>query len=313
MRALTLACAIALLIKLAAGSSMVAAGENFYGIPPPGKRVDVGGYELHINCQGSGSPTVILEAGIGDWSTHWTAVQRLLQRDTRVCSYDRAGYGWSDPVKQPRDSQRLAAELHALLIRAGIEPPYLLVGHSFGGFNMLLFARIHASEVYGLVLVDASHPESLPYIPAEAGAESDLDTADHGMAMYRETPDESKFPPEALPAIHDRLLSTKAWVASHNEYRYLARSVQELRQAPPLGDIPLTVLSRGLRQWPPGPEGDARERTWREQQEALARLSPRGIHRIASKSGHYIHLDEPGVVAAAVRDMLAAQGEKPAE
>ena len=312
MRALMLAFPVSLLINLAVGVPALAAAEGFYDIPAPGRRVDVGGYSMHINCQGAGSPTVVLEAGIGDWSTHWMAVQHLLKQDARVCSYDRAGYGWSDPVRRPRDSLQLVAELHALLIRAGVAPPYLLVGHSFGGLNMLLFASTHPGEVSGLVLVDASHPESLPYDPGEGGAETDVELAGRQMAMQREEPDDAKFPPEALPAIHDNLLRNKAWVASSNEYRYLARSVLELQQAPPLGDMPLTVLSRGLRQWPPGPDGDAREQTWRDEQEALAGLSSRSVHKVARNSGHYIHLDEPEVVANAIRDMVREARRKPA-
>src|SRR5512147_669788 len=101
-----------------------------------GQRVDIGGYSLAIRCQGRGSPTVLLDAGLGGAAIEWTRVQDSLARNTRVCAYDRAGYGDSDPGPPPRSSSRIAAELRTLLERARIRPPYLLVGHSFGGYNM---------------------------------------------------------------------------------------------------------------------------------------------------------------------------------
>src|SRR3712207_1859863 len=101
--------------------------------PPPGKMVDVGDYSLHINCVGQGSPTVVLDAGSGEWSAQWVRVQRQVSGTTRVCAYDRAGMGWSVMGPEPRDAKQITSELHTLLGKAGIEEPYVLVGHSFGG------------------------------------------------------------------------------------------------------------------------------------------------------------------------------------
>ena len=101
--------------------------------PPPGKLVDIGGYQLHINCTGKGSPTVILEAGLGGDSRSWHEVQPEIAEFAQVCSYDRAGLGWSDPGPKPRTSQQIVKELHRLLAKADIQSPYVLVGHSFGG------------------------------------------------------------------------------------------------------------------------------------------------------------------------------------
>ena len=101
--------------------------------PPPGEMVDVGGYSLHINCVGQGSPTVLLDAGSGGFSAQWVRVQQEVSGTTRVCAYDRAGMGWSEMGPEPRDAKRITGELHALLEGAGIEGPYVLVGHSFGG------------------------------------------------------------------------------------------------------------------------------------------------------------------------------------
>ena len=296
---------LAFLLCFAAALPSALADESFYDVPAPGRLVDLGGYKLHINCQGTGSPAVILDAGLGDWSTHWTTVQNLLKADTQVCSYDRAGYGWSDPGPRLRDSQRIVAELHSLLELAAIKPPYLLVGHSFGGLNMRLFAGTYAQEVVGLVLVDASHPDSLPYLRNEEGTAPSTAPANLLIVVHYVQPEETNFPPEAQPAMHDDLLHTKSMVTSRGEYRALAYSVKELQKAAPIGNLPLTVLSRGKREWPEGADGDARENSWHDEQIDLTRLSSQSRHVIAAKSGHHIHLDEPELVADAVREMLA--------
>ena len=124
--------------------------------PPPGKLVDVGGYRLHINCTGTGSPTVILDAGLGGTSLDWSKIQPAVARFTRVCSYDRAGYGWSESGPGPRTSQQIVKELHLLLAHAQINGPYVLVGHSVGGLNMRLYAYRYPAEVAGMVLLDST-------------------------------------------------------------------------------------------------------------------------------------------------------------
>src|SRR5829696_2106012 len=124
--------------------------------PPPGEMVDVGGYSLHINCVGQGSPTVLLDGGFGEWSAQWVRVQREVSGTTRVCAYDRAGMGWSEMGPDPRDARQITSELHTLLSKAGIEGPYVLVGHSFGGMYMQTYAARYPEEVAGVGLVDAS-------------------------------------------------------------------------------------------------------------------------------------------------------------
>src|SRR5215207_7597931 len=124
--------------------------------PPPGEMVDVGTHSLHINCIGQGSPTVILESGLGTMSADWANVQPEVANTTRVCAYDRAGTGWSEPGPEPRDSQQIARELHTLLGNAGIDDPYVLVGQSFGGLYVRMYASRYPKEVEGMVLVDAS-------------------------------------------------------------------------------------------------------------------------------------------------------------
>lgn len=297
----------ALLLGVFAAVPGARADDSFYDVPAPGKRVDLGGYKLHIHCEGEGGPTVVLDAGLGDWSSHWTAVQKLLRVEVQVCSYDRAGYGWSDPGPRPRDSARIVSELHSLLQLSGIRPPYLLVGHSFGGLNMRLYASTYPDEVAGLVLVDASHPESLPYQRNEEGTAPATSFANQLMVMYPVEPDQVNLPLEAQAAIRDNLLHTKSLVTSRAEYRHLGASVKALMKAPPLGDVPLVVLGRGQRQWPQDADGNAREQSWQLQQQELARLSSRGVYRTAAQSGHHIHLDQPELVVDAVRELLTEE------
>src|ERR671918_859479 len=123
---------------------------------PPGEMVDVGTHSLHINCLGEGSPTVILEAANLGMSAHWVRVQQQLAQTTRVCAYDRAGMGWSEMGPEPRDARQVSGELHTLLSKAGIEEPYVLVGHSFGGMYMQTYAARYPEEVAGVALVDSS-------------------------------------------------------------------------------------------------------------------------------------------------------------
>ena len=126
---------------------------------PPGELVDVDGHAMHLNCTGEGSPTVVLDTGLGDSSVNVLPVQNSIASFTRVCSYDRAGYGWSEPGPEPRTSEQIVGELATLLEAAGESGPYVLAGHSFGGLNMILFAAEHPDDVAGVVLIDSSHPE----------------------------------------------------------------------------------------------------------------------------------------------------------
>src|SRR5919112_4156642 len=131
--------------------------------PPPGEMVDVGGYSLHINCVGQGSPTVVLDGGLGEWSAQWVLVKQGVSGTTRVWAYDRAGVGWSEMGPEPRDAKQISNELHALLEGTGIEGPYVLVGHSFGGLYMQTYAARYPDEVAGVSLVESSHPEQFSY------------------------------------------------------------------------------------------------------------------------------------------------------
>jgi len=139
-----------------------------YRYPPPGKLVDIGGLRLHINCTGAGSPTVILEAGPTESSVIWQLVQPQIGSFTRVCSYDRAGFGWSDAPNAPRTASNIANELDRLLNRAAVPGPYVLVGHDFGGLINRVFIVRHRQQVAGMVLVDSVHPDVHHFPPFDA-------------------------------------------------------------------------------------------------------------------------------------------------
>src|SRR6185503_17037421 len=141
--------------------------------PPPGRLVDVGGYRLHINCTGAGSPTVVIDAGWGDWSTAWGFVQPEVAKTTRVCTYARAGTGWSEAGPLPRDAAQYAKELHTLLQNAGIPGPYVMVGHSLGGLPVRVFVHEYASEIAGVVLIDSMTPQQFTQSPTEVPSPSD--------------------------------------------------------------------------------------------------------------------------------------------
>jgi len=269
---------------------------------PPGIMVDVGGFRLHILCRGGGTgPSVILDSGLGGFSMDWWYVQAQLATDHRVCAYDRAGYGWSDPGPAPRVTEQIADELETLLQGARISPPYVLVGHSFGGYNMEYFAATHPNQVAGLVLVDASHPdqqERLPALPAEGEHHGTLITFFDPSDIHAHYPKAMWFGMEAMMA------SAKAMATQRKEFANFSVSAAQVRSIGRLPQVPLVVISRGRRVWPETPMGDALEKAWAEMQADLAGSIPGGRQIMAERSGHLVQLDQPELVAGAVREVL---------
>ncbi|HXM66533.1 MAG TPA: alpha/beta hydrolase [Candidatus Acidoferrum sp.] len=277
--------------------------------PMPGRLVDVGGYRMHLDCTGKGSPVVILDSGLGDSYISWHKVQPEIAKFTRVCSYDRAGLGYSDSSPNPRTSKVIAEELYALLHDAGVSGPFVLVGHSMGGYDVRLFASSHRNDVAGMVLVDASHPEQQKRFPP---AVNDLDAS-----WIRE----EEFLEFAMPFGIPRLLgfcghdvevraaecnfhTSRTGVAELKAFR---ESAAQAATTGSLGDMPLAVLSHD----PETPQPDLPEDlvkptndAWQEMQNELARLSARGAQVVAKNSGHYIQLDRPDVAIAGVRSVV---------
>ncbi len=287
-----------------------------------GRLVDVGGRRMHIDCTGEGSPAVILDSGLGDSFLSWRKVQPQIATFTRVCSYDRAGLGYSDPSPLPRTSDVIAKELHALLQAAGVTAPYVLVGHSMGGFDVRLYASLYRSEVAGMVLVDASHPDQENRFPPEV---KNLE------GSWRR---EAEFLEYTMPFGVPRLLGLcdeeAVERAADCNFHHARESVAEMKAIPqsaaltaatgPLGDLPLAVLShdpdKPLNELPADLAKPTNE-AWEKMQEELAHLSTRGTQTIAKGSSHYVQLDRPDLVIEAIHNVVnearSAQLASPAQ
>ena len=306
--------------------------------PPPGRMVDVGGWRLHLHCTGTaraGQPTVVLEPGVGAFSVEWSLVQPEIAAFARVCSYDRAGSGWSEWGPYPRTMRQIVYELHTLLDRAGEQVPFVLVGASYGGWIVRLHQFTYPAEVAGMVVVDAGANDPARLMPDGRVVRSSE------LARGRPVPEvravgplrESDIPPAALAQIRSGLASASAranepprdrlpaearqmrtWglgqvghvVAAVNPFEaeeLAALRQQSTAQPHPLGDLPLIVITRGK----PDEEGSdaaAREQEHRSDQAKQAAMSRNGRQLIAEQSGHHVPLEDPALVVRAVRDIL---------
>lgn len=310
----------------------------------PQRLIDVGGRRMNIICSGTGSPTVILDAGLGADATAWRLVQPAVARHTRVCSYDRAGMGFSDPTKSPRDASAIVHDLHALLRRAGISPPYVLVGWSIAGLYTRLYEYRYPNEVVGLVEVD---PDSefdenasriVPAIMHKTRGWFDQQKRDWykqfddcavnvsrgkcaffpgGLAGYRKAVRAAGCPhvdpadcavAEVAGEHQDR---ASLWKDEALELESEAKGRAEVRaEQRAYGDLPLIVLTDSE-------EGDldhagpvslaAQRAVWvakNEAQERTARLSSVGAHFVVAGSTHAIQLDHPSIIISAVDEVV---------
>ena len=274
--------------------------------PPPGQLVDIGGYSLHLDCVGTGGPTVVIEAGLGDWSSSWSSwVEPEVAKTTRVCTYDRAGLGWSDPGPLPRTAQQFAQELHALLQLAKVPRPYVLVGHSLGGLTVRLFARDYRADVAGVVLIDSMHPDQATQpLPDPSAAPPSTDggssitvlAARIGLVRLLTGPLDLKggFSPAVADAYAALLVTPRTFQAQEREGVGVTSSLSQAAEVTNLGDLPLIVVSRGLDQDP----------KWQRMQTDLLRLSSDSRQVIAHESGHNVQLDQPDVASRAIVEMV---------
>ena len=271
---------------------------------PPGKMVDVGGFRLHINCQGHGEPTVVLDSGAGGFSLEWVNIQKALAPHTRVCAYDRAGYAWSDMGPLPRTSRRIVGELKTLLERGNVPGPYVLVGHSFGGYNVQYFARRYPDDVAGIVLIDSSHPQQVERLPRAVPGPSRPRPARSRTYVVSRPVLHENYPEETGPRAYHIMSTWKYRFTQQEEMLSLPNSAKEVLQQAPLPAVPMVVLTRGLRVWPQDQHGNAMEKTWMELQDELSMMVKNATHLIAERSGHSIHLDQPGLVISALRNLI---------
>jgi pimeloyl-ACP methyl ester carboxylesterase len=296
----------------------------------PGQLVNIGGRRINLHCTGAGGPTVILMAGIFSWSVVWYKTQPVIAQKTRVCAFDRAGYGFSDPGPQPQILSDVVNDLHTALNAGPISGPYVLVGHSLGGIEARLFAQRWPKEVVGMVLVDTSPAgeglidENQPGFDEVVGRESYAADLLHCAFLVANGPRDPSSPeyddctsaaalpsdtPTAFRAIWPRFFTAYYFadkvslMSSLYTHRY--DSVDHHR----LGAMPLVVLSTEHSWGKSGTPSDvwfhrSYSKIWIALHEALAHLSSRGVHRIINGSGHEIQLDKPQAVIDAVDEVL---------
>ena len=319
-------CALALVI-LCTVTVMVSSILNAVAIrffpgrnPPPGDIFLVGGNKMHIFCTGSGSPTIVLESGLGNDSFVWGKVQPALSRTTRVCSYDRAGYGFSDALPLPRDADHIATELHALLIQAKIAGPIVLMGHSMGGIYIRDYATRYPEEVAGLIFVDASTPlqgHASNSKPAKRSIQSPAMLLTR-LAFITNVP---------------RLAGTCSWSRPDSDrpaWRLLAEGLchpqfhtwmdesdsfdlsgEQTIHTGPYGALPVLIFSHDPDR---RMQSTDREDAWTQMQEELKKLSTRSRRIVARSSTHYVQLDRSQLVEnEVVRLIEQIRGTTPPE
>ncbi len=278
-----------ILVLLLAGSvyESLAESADTQAAPPPGEMVDVGGYRLHINCMGKGSPTVVIEIGWGDSSTTWGGVQSEVAKTTRICTYDRAGLGWSEASPQPRMAREFAKELHTLLANAHENGPFVLVGHSMGGYTVLVYAHDYPAEVAGLVLMDAQKlPTAInatpPHTPKPGGVSLPSLMARAGLVRLLAGPlGASSVTPRSVQTVLD-------------EAQGMAEGGVQAKAVTTLGDLPLIVLTRGKDLTP----------DWTASQAGFLALSSNSQQFFAENSDHLIQLDQPEAAVDAILKMV---------
>lgn len=292
--------------------------------------VDIGGRRLNIYCSGSGPATVIFDSPSGTAGWMWFEIQPEIAKQTRACVFDRAGFGFSDPSPRPNTSDNVVEDLHNALGKAGIAPPYVLVGNSSGGGNMQLYAYRHPAEVKGMVLVEAQHEDETERMNAASKGKlkevyammSEMEKACAAQAEKGFVPGsemfnnctggfQPKFGNALNAAYIANMVSPLYWRARRAEELGFPDSDAQLRAARgSFGDMPLVVLTRGNPMFgiPGKPQSDLNKASEKENftiQKEMAALSSRGVQRVVPGAGHLIQVDKPAAVIKAVTDVLA--------
>ncbi|MDQ0093952.1 alpha/beta hydrolase [Paeniglutamicibacter psychrophenolicus] len=279
--------------------------------PMPGRLIDVGGHALHLDCTGSGAPTIMLEPGAGLASSSMGWIAPDVAREARVCVYDRAGLGWSEPAGSAEAGRQVAADLHALLHRANVPGPYVLAGHSFGGLYVLSFAARYPDEVAGLVLVDstAPNPAAQPAATAPEGSgSSDIPdrlsalastSARLGLVRLYAWSDYNTLPPRSRDEARATAAKASQLRSTIDEYLHAGAAAREAAALADFDHKPLAVLTAGSGNAP----------GWTEKQDALAKLSPNSVHRVVDGATHaslLLDQQDAAAVSRAILDVVAS-------
>jgi pimeloyl-ACP methyl ester carboxylesterase len=292
--------AILAIASLGGGYETVQEAVDEHTFAMPGRLVDVGGHHLHLNCNGSGSPTVVLEPGAGGFSSIFGWIAPVVAKDTRVCVYDRAGRGWSEPGDSPQDAAQIAADLRAALRTAHIPGPYVLAGHSFGGLYVLTYAASYPDDVAGLVLVDSTAPKAPT---GDLATSSDLtnrvtallsSSARLGLARLIGYSDYSSLPPQSRDESRARGSLASTMRSTLDEYAIANASTSEAGALTDFADKPLIVLTAG--------EGSSAG--WPAKQDRLAALSSNSAHRVIDGAVHASFVFEKKDAAETTRAIL---------
>lgn len=295
-------CALTALAGVGGGVEAVRGAVTSVAAAAPGHLYDVGGHRLYLQCSGSGSPTVVLANGFGENSGSWAWIAPAVARDTRVCSYDRAGEGWSDSAGGPQDGVQLAADLHALLIAANVPGPYVLAGHSVGGTYDLIFAARYPTEVAGIVLLDSATPQqfdlpSYPAVYATLRRATALfpSVARLGLGHLAFGTGFAGLPPGAR-AQEQALASTALGLrGDRDEWSQLPAAFTQAQALTDFGRKPLVVITAGQGQAP----------GWAAAQDKLADLSSNSVHRTVNGATHEALLDDRGFAAQSAQGIRA--------
>jgi pimeloyl-ACP methyl ester carboxylesterase len=274
---------------------------------------------MHLYCTGSGIPTVVVEAGLGDDFIGWQKVQPEVAKFTRICTYDRAGLGWSKDQPGPRDAKHIAQQLHSLLQTAGENGPVVLVGASAGGFYARQFASDYPEQVTGMVFSDSSVPEQVRALSYGAWSEEkarrmhrdamwDLIKQSSGWARLRgQCKGEVEKGLDAWRDLARAEACRPAYArAGLGEWDEFWNSAEQARQAKCCGNIPLVVVSQDPDRPKPGWDAQsiAAQPIWNRLQESLKSLSPQSRRVIARGSAHHVMIDRPDVVVTAIRQVV---------
>ncbi len=288
-----------------------------------GRRIDVGTHRLYLDCIGQGSPKVILEGGAGTWSLFYRHIQDEVARDTRVCTYDRAGYGASDEGPAPRTASVLADELHRLLQTAGEEPPYLLAGHSLGGYILRIYQRRHAAEVTALVLVESGHEQQWTRLPAavresvKAAVPQFRAAAEAARAGELQAEHLDPWPfklhgTEHRAAYARAMLTPKTWLAMAAEFEAAEESARQVPRGG-VGNLPLVVVTAGRSfdafVGSPIPIEESNP-VWLDLQSELLALSTAATQILSPQAHHNIDQSDPATFVQGIRRGIAAARER---
>ncbi len=267
---------------------------------PKGKYAMMDNYRLYFHCQGEGSPTVLFDGGIADSSANWLSIATEISKTTRTCIFDRAGYGMSDAGPSPRLTSTIVEELYGVLLKAEISGPYVLVGHSFGGYTMQYFAGLFPKKVAGMVLVESSHPDQIDRLKEL----DELPKADRKTLIKVPEYDLSKMTKQQRywALLNSNRKAIYAQMQELRSFKHSAKEVNELKTFP--AEIPLAVLTRGISQLPSVDGKYSLETVWQDMQTELTNLSSNSWQVIVKNSGHSIHLEAPEVVIENIQRVL---------